>query len=157
MICIAGKLPVLQVGRHQVCGYQTDWIRVGLEKAASRAGREAFPFLDDIYDSIVHYLEHKCSLRLMPVEKLNERIYYMLKRIGCEHIARALPPMAPPIAPPVWSRANCIGEMTSTSCAHHHQQQGAKRGTHQRVGDLRDAPQSAVGRLQIVRVNEGLR
>lgn len=97
MICIAGKLPVLQVGRHQVCGYQTEWIRVGLEKAASRAGREAFPFLDDIYDSIVHYLEHKCSLRLMPVEKLNERIYYMLKRIGCEHIARALPPMAPPI------------------------------------------------------------
>jgi hypothetical protein len=97
MICIAGRLPVLQVGKYQVCGYDTDWIKVGLENAAERAGQTDFPFIEDIYDSIVHYLEHKCPLRLLPVEQLNERIVFMLKRIGCEHIAKALPLMAPPI------------------------------------------------------------
>lgn len=97
MICIAGNLPVLQVGRYQVCGYETDWIRQGLMRAAQRAGRSDFPFIDDIYDSIIYYLEHKCPLRLLPVEKLIERIAYMLKRIGCEHIAKALPRMSPAI------------------------------------------------------------
>jgi len=97
MICIAGNLPVIQVGRHQVCGYDTEFIRNGLLQAAVGAGRSDFPFLDDVYDSILHYLEFKCPLRLLPNEKLNERISYMLKRIGCEHIARALPKLAPSI------------------------------------------------------------
>ena len=110
MICIAGNLPVLQVGRHQVCGYDTEWIRLGLMRAAKRADREDFPFIDDIYDSIVHYMEHKCPLRLLKIEKLIERITFMLKRIGCEHIARALPAMAPPLTISLEEAALSAGE-----------------------------------------------
>lgn len=110
MICIAGKLPVLQVGRHQVCGYKTDWIRAGLEQAAVRAGQKDFPFVEDVYDAIVYYLENKCSLRLLPVEALNQRIVHMLKRIGCEHIARAVTSMAPPITLSLEEAAQQAGE-----------------------------------------------
>lgn len=110
MICIAGNLPVLQVGRHQVCGYETDWIRMGLEQAVERAGCKDFPFIDDIYDSIVHYMEHKCPLRLLPVEKLNQRIIHMLKRIGCEHLAKAMPTVAPPITISLEDAAKQAGE-----------------------------------------------
>ena len=101
---------MIQVGRHQVCGYETEWIRSGLQKAAERSGRTDFPFLDDVYDSIVHYMEFKCPLRLLPIEKLNDRIAHMLKRIGCEHIARALPPMAPPITISLEEAAFSAGE-----------------------------------------------
>lgn len=97
MICIAGKLPVLQVGRHQVCGYSTDWIREGLVEAAEEAGVEDFPFLDEIYQAIHKYLEFNCSLAVLPVEDLNERILGMLKKIGMEHLCEKLPVLTPPI------------------------------------------------------------
>jgi len=97
MIRLAGNLPVLQVGKHHICGYDTEWIRQGLIHGAQKAGRTDFPFIEDVYDSIVHYLEHKCPLRLMSIEKLMQRIRFMLKRIGCEHIANAIPTMAPSI------------------------------------------------------------
>ena len=83
---------------------------MGLQHAAERAGREDFPFLDDVYDAIVHYMQHKCPLRLLPVEKLVERIGFMLKRMGCEHIAMALPPMAPPITISLEQAAHEAGE-----------------------------------------------
>ena len=93
-----------------MCGYETTWIRDGLQSAAQRADREDFPFLEDIYDSIVHYMEHKCPLRLLPIENLLERISYMLKRIGMEHIARALPAMAPPITISLEESAHAAGD-----------------------------------------------
>jgi len=110
MICLIGNLPVLQVGRHHVTGYDTSWIRNGLARASERAGRDDFPFLDDIYDGVVHYLENKCPLRLLPIEKLNDRIRYMLQRIGYEPVARALTAMAPPITVSLETAAEEAGE-----------------------------------------------
>ena len=48
MICLVGKLPVLQVGRHQVASYDTAWIDVALQRAAHSCDRSDFPFIDDI-------------------------------------------------------------------------------------------------------------
>ena len=97
MICLVGKLPVLQVGRHQVAGYGTEWIDVALHRAARSCDRADFPFIDDIRDGILHYLEHKCPWRVLPLEDLFERMKRMLRRIGCDAIANNLNPLAPPI------------------------------------------------------------
>ncbi len=46
---------------------------------------------------IRHYLEHKCSLQLLTIEDLYDRMRLMLERIGCGAIAKSLPLLAPPI------------------------------------------------------------
>jgi hypothetical protein len=97
MICLVGKLPVLKVGRHQVAGYDTAWIDIALQRAAKCCDRADFPFIDDIRDGVLHYLEHKCPWRLLPIEDLFERMKCMLRRIGCDAIADNLLPLAPPL------------------------------------------------------------
>ena len=97
MICIAGNMPVLQVGEHQISNYDTYWIRRAIENASIRANQPHFSFVDDVYDGIVFYLEHKCPLRLLAIESLFMRIRHTLKRIGCEAIANALEIESPPI------------------------------------------------------------
>ncbi|MFT5905998.1 MAG: hypothetical protein ACI9E1_001603 [Cryomorphaceae bacterium] len=97
MICIAGNMPVLQVGEHQISNYDTYWIRRAIENASIRANQPHFSFIDDVYDGIVYYLEHKCPLRLLAIESLYTRIRHTLKRIGCEAIANALEVECPPI------------------------------------------------------------
>lgn len=97
MICIAGNMPVIQVGDYQVTNYDTYWIRRAIQNAAERARQADFAFVDDIYEGVIYYLEHQCSLRLLKLETLYERIEHMLKRIGCEIIAKALVIEAPPV------------------------------------------------------------
>jgi len=97
MICIVGNRPVLQIGRHQVTGYDTSWLREAIVRGATAAEREDFPFIEDLLEGILHYLEHKCSLRVLTIEELHTRVRRMLERIGCEAIARTLPLLAPPV------------------------------------------------------------
>lgn len=97
MICIVGNRPVLQVGRHQVTGYDTSWLRAAILRGAQAAEREDFPFIDDLLEGILHYLETKCSLRVLTIEELHARVRRMLERIGCEAIAQTLPLLAPPV------------------------------------------------------------
>ncbi len=97
MICLVGNLPVLQVGHHQVIGYETGWIDHALERAAIAADREDFPFIDEIRDGVLHYMEHRCALRVLPIEDLFARMRGMLRKIGCLAIAQNLEPLAPPM------------------------------------------------------------
>lgn len=97
MICIVGNRPVLQIGRHQVTGYGTQWLREAINRAAEAAEREDFPFVDDLLEGILHYLENKCPLRVLTIEELHSRVRRMLERIGCEAIAQTLPLVAPPV------------------------------------------------------------
>jgi len=97
VICLAANRPALQIGRHQVIGYDTAWLCTALKRAAEAAERADFPFIDDIRDGVVHYLENQCSLRMLPLTQLFERMRRMLARIGCETIAAKLEPLAPPV------------------------------------------------------------
>jgi hypothetical protein len=97
MICLVGNRPVLQVGRHQVTGYDTEWLRETIMRGAAAAEREDFPFIDDLMEGIIHYLENKCSLRVLTIEELHSRVRRMLERIGCDAIARTLPLISPPV------------------------------------------------------------
>jgi len=97
LIAILGNRPALQVGRHQVIDYDTAWLDAALQQAARAADREDFPFLPDIRNGVVEYLECKCSLKLLKLEELYDRVRRMLVMIGCESIASKLEPVAPPI------------------------------------------------------------
>lgn len=97
MICLVGNLPVLQVGHHQVVGYGTEWIEEALHRAVERCDRNDFPFIDEIRDGVLHYLEFRCPLRVLALEDLYKRIESMLYKIGCQAIADQLKPIAPPV------------------------------------------------------------
>lgn len=110
MICIAGNLPVLQVGRYQVTGYHTRWIHQAITEAATRSGQEDFAFIDDVYEGVIHYLKNKCPLRLLKLEDLYDRVAHMLNRIGYASIANALQPLAPPVTISLERAAKDAGE-----------------------------------------------
>lgn len=97
MIAILGNRPALQVGCHQVIDYDTDWLDAALQRAATAANHEDFPFLADIRNGVVEYLECKCPLKLLKLEELYDRVRRMLIMIGCESIANQLEPVAPPV------------------------------------------------------------
>ena len=97
MISLIGNRPALQIGRHQVIDYDTAWLDLALQRAAIAADCEDFPFVEDIRCGVVKYLETKCSLKLLDLTELFERVRKMLVKIGCEQIAEKLEPLAPPI------------------------------------------------------------
>lgn len=97
MICLVGNLPALQVGHQQVAGYGAEWIDESLIRAAEACNRKDFPFVDDIRDGILHYLENRCPLKVFSLEDLFERMRVMLRRIGCQAMADHLKPLSPPV------------------------------------------------------------
>lgn len=97
MIALIGNRPALQIGRYQVIDYDTAWLDDALRRAATAADHPDFPFVDDIRGGIVKYLETRCSLKLLRLEDLYERMRRMLVKIGCERIAEQLKPLAPPV------------------------------------------------------------
>ena len=97
MISLIGNRPALQIGRYQVIEYDTAWLDLALRRAAIAAEVEDFPFVEDIRSGVVQYLETKCPLKLLPLEELFERMRKMLIKIGCDHIAAKLAPLAPPV------------------------------------------------------------
>lgn len=123
MICLVGKLPVLEIGRHQVAGYGTEWIDRALQRAAESCDRADFPFIDDIRDGVLHYLEHKCPWRLLAIEDLFERMRRMLRRIGCDAIAEKLEPLAPPLTFSIARAAREAGNGFELLFFHHLQEE----------------------------------
>jgi len=97
MICFIGNRPVLKIGRQQVAGYGTAWLRQSIERGAAAAEREDFPFIDDLIQGVQLYLEHKCPLQLLTIEELHAKVRRMLEKIGCDTIAQNLPLLAPPV------------------------------------------------------------
>ena len=97
MIAYIANRPALQIGRHQVIDYDTLWLECALARAARAADIDDFPFVDDIRNGIVQYLETKCPLQLLHLDDLYDRLRRMLVKIGCERIADKLEPLAPPV------------------------------------------------------------
>jgi hypothetical protein len=97
VIALIGNRPVLQVGRHQVSCYDSQWLRDALCRAADDADRADFPLVDEICQGIFHYLENKCPLKLLPLPALYDKMRKMLESIGCDSIAGELKPYAPPV------------------------------------------------------------
>ncbi len=128
MISFIGNRPVLQVGRQQVTGYGTEWLRIAIEHGAIAAQRDDFPFTDDLLQGINHYLENKCPLRVLTIEDLHMRVRRMLERIGCESIAETLPLTAPPVTLSLTRAAKEAGNGFELAFFHH---------LHDEIEDLR--------------------
>jgi hypothetical protein len=97
VISFIGNRPALQIGPYQVIDYDMAWLDLALERAAKAADLEYFPFVEDIRKGVLQYLEGKCSLKLLPLEELYERVRRLLNSIGCEHIAEHLQMVSPPV------------------------------------------------------------
>jgi len=97
MISFINNRPALQIGRYQVINYDTAWLDNALRRAALAAQHENFPFIEEICEGIVRYLETVCPLRLLKLDDLFARLRQMLVRIGCRPIAEKLEPLAPPV------------------------------------------------------------
>ena len=97
MICLSGNLPALKIGHQHVIGYHTDWIQEALQRAAAACDLKDCPFLEDLSEGILYYLEKRCSLRVFAIEDLYARMRKMLRKIGYPEIAQHLSPLAPPV------------------------------------------------------------
>lgn len=97
MISFIGNRPAIQIGRHQVLDYDTSWLDHALLRAAKAADQNDFPFVTEIRSGVTQYLENACQLKLLHLHELFEKIRKMLSKIGCQHIAEHLQPLAPPL------------------------------------------------------------
>lgn len=97
MISFIGNRPALQVGRYQVFDYDPAWLDDALLRAAKAADQNDFPFVEEIRCGVMQYLETACSLRLMDLKELFDKVRKMLVKIGCAHIAEQLRPLSPPL------------------------------------------------------------
>lgn len=97
MISFIGNRPAIQIGRHQVIDYGTEWLDAALLRAARAADLGDFAFVEEIRAGVVQYLETKCPLRLLALEELFDRMRRMLVQIGCVAMAEKLEPLAPPV------------------------------------------------------------
>ena len=109
MIALLGNRPVLQIGRHQVAQYDSQWLVDALRRAACAAEHPDFPFINEIRDGVFHYLETRCPLRMMSVSDLVERVRRMLLEIGCIPIAERLEPFGPPVTLSLLDAAHSAG------------------------------------------------
>lgn len=109
MISFIGNRPALQIGTHQVFDYDTAWLEDALHRAARAANDEDFPLIAEIRNGVELYLENQCSLRLLHIGDLFERMRKMLVKIGCERIAEKLELLAPPLTVSLIEAARSAG------------------------------------------------
>lgn len=98
MICFASHKPALLIGHDtQVLDYGMDWIERAILKASRAAGQDSFPYSQDVTAGINDFLEHHCSLRLLPLADLFRKVQSTLVRLGQKEVARQLTVAAPPV------------------------------------------------------------
>lgn len=109
MISFINQRPAIQIGPYQVLDYDTDWLEDAILRAAKEADHEDFSMAPEIRQGVEMYLESKCSLRLLHLEDLFDRVRKMLVKIGCAPIADKLQPLAPPVTVSLVHTANAAG------------------------------------------------
>lgn len=109
MIAYINQRPAIQIGPCQVIDYDTMWLEDAILRAAKEADHENFSMAPEIRQGVEMYLESKCSLRLLQLEDLFEKVRKMLVKIGCSPIAEKLQPVAPPVTLSLVSAATEAG------------------------------------------------
>jgi hypothetical protein len=74
VISFINQRPAIQIGPYQVLDYDTDWLEDAILRAAKEADHENFSMAPEIRQGVEMYLESKCSLRLLHLEDLFERV-----------------------------------------------------------------------------------
>jgi len=97
MICLASKLPILQVGSYQLSNYETTWLKRAISEGLENAEFGNSAIAHDIYTGVLHYLENDCPWTPLKIEVLYDRIYGLLEKIGVAHIQEYIPMVTPPL------------------------------------------------------------
>lgn len=97
MICIASKLPILQVGSHQLTNYETDWLLRAIEAALQSVHAENLEVARDIYQGVVHYLENSCPWTPLKIETLYDKVEKLVMKIGFSNLEGQIPMISPPV------------------------------------------------------------
>ena len=96
MICFSSKLPVLQVGSHQLKNYETEWIFLAIEMALENSDTGNAFVAEHIYGGLLHYLQNECPWTLLKIENLYDKMEALLGKIGFSHL-ESLPRLCPAI------------------------------------------------------------
>lgn len=96
MKAVTHTKPYLQSGNCLVTGYDLSWLQAVLQEAAQEAGVK-LPFVQEVAQGILLYLEEECPLYTMPLEYLFGRIRKLLREIGLLRVADHLHPQLPPV------------------------------------------------------------
>ena len=95
MICLSSKLPVLQVGAHQLKDYDTKWILKSIEGALDQVEIKSKVVSEVVYFGVLHYLENECPWIPVKIEDLYEKIEFLFTKIGFRHISGSIPRYSP--------------------------------------------------------------
>lgn len=97
MICFSSKLPVLQVGTHQLKDYDTSCLLRAIMSGLREIEIEDETMAQDIYAGVLYYLENDCPWKPLKIESLYERIDKVFHTIGFSQVAGKLPMYAPEV------------------------------------------------------------
>ncbi len=97
MICLASKLPILQVGSHQIADYDTEWLHRALSDGLKKAGMGDEQVAMDLYQGLLHYLQNDCPWSLLKIEDLYLRVQKLLSKVGLQKAKSHLPFYTPDV------------------------------------------------------------
>ena len=97
MICISSKLPVLQVGTHQLTDYDTSWLLRSIEGGLNTIEVQDKGIAQDIYYGVLHYLENNCPWVPLKIENLYSKVEGLFGKIGFPHAEGKIPRYCPEI------------------------------------------------------------
>jgi len=97
MICLASRLPILQVGAYQISNYNTDWLLRALRDGLEMAEIPNPEVAQDVYEGVLYYLENDCPWKPLPIEKLYQKVASLLEKVGLGSARDCLPMYSPEI------------------------------------------------------------
>jgi len=98
MVSLLGNLPVLQMGTHDVGGYEREWIAAEIRLASAASGITDCSFADEVAASVIGYLENHFVDRTVRLEDVAVCAVRCLRAIGQGVVADALELGAPPVS-----------------------------------------------------------
>lgn len=97
MIALPSKLPLLQVGTHQLSNYDTEWLLEAIQDALREIEIQDLAIAKDIYRGLLYYLENECSWKPLSIEALYAKLDALLGKIGFPKAQGRIPRYLPEV------------------------------------------------------------
>jgi len=97
MVCVHGNLPLLQLGKYDVGGYDRHWLRTEIRTAARNVGLHNADFADDVAASILGFLEFHWEGMAIDLKEMENRVCDCLRAIGRPEVADSFQLAPPPV------------------------------------------------------------
>ena len=91
MIALRNDLPLVVDPSGDAVGFQSEWLRLELEGAATRAGYADWWIASDVAAGVSTYLQRCYERNFIPADGLDELVRKALCDMGYEEVARRFP------------------------------------------------------------------